>query len=308
MDFRLIALALFVLPVFGLRAVPVIFGSHTLVPGLREEVKYPYIQYQGPQNVTNMLKKAITECSSDAYLIINIPGLENIDMLDRKQSLWPNLVKYMHMSSTLVGMPWVEGTLDLSFLEAYITRTCSAETISLAEEDDVFAEYVDTRKRIIRVEMNPLPPPGPERDAAIRASDELIDKVLKRIPSPYYSFLITSSVTSPTHPIPEVALENSPQGFELFYSIVNDPRRDEEVERHVRLKGLSAPQWNEDKDPMALYLERRKKDQIHLFDYELWSQNERLVSTIAVMILSLFAVKTLGVAKRLFGRKKVKSS
>lgn len=293
--------------VLGFRAVPVLYGSHSVVPGLREEVKHPFIQKQDPQSVTNMLKKAITECSSDAYLIINIPGLENIDMIDRKQELWRNLVKYMHMLSTLIGMPWVEGTLDLLFLEAYITRTCSAETISMAEDEDVFAEYIDTRKRIIRIEFNPLPPPGPERDLAIRANDELIDKVLKRIPSPHYSFLITSSTSSTLHPIPEVALENSPQGFELFYRIVNDPRREEEIERHVRLKGLSKPTWNEDKDPLSLYLERRKKDQIHLFDYELWSKNEKLVTTIAAMVISLFAIKTL-VAKKLFGRRKAKLS
>lgn len=302
------AYLLFIVQVFAFQAVPVLYGSHSVVPGLREEVKYPFIQKQDPQSVTNMLKKSITECSSDAYLIVNIPGLENIDMIDRRQELWRNLVKYMHMLSTLIGMPWVEGTLDLLFLEAYITRTCSAETISLNEEEDVFAEYVDTRKRIIRIEFNPLPPAGPERDLAILAIDEMIDKVLKRIPSPHYSFLITSSTTSTIHPIPEVALENSPQGFELFYRIVNDPRREEEVERHVRLKGLSKPQWNEDKDPMSIYLEKRKKDQVVLFDYELWSKNEKLVTTIAAMVISLFAVKTLGVAKKLFGKTKAKRS
>lgn len=284
------------------QAVPVVVGSHRLVEGLRSEVKQPFHQTQNVDDVTHMLKRLVTECSADTYVILNMPGLENKDLTDKKLGLWPNLQKYLHMLSSVVGLPWMEGTLDLAFLETYITRTCQAETIEVTEEEDV--HYRDTRKRIIKIEFNPLPEAGPERDFAIRENDEMLRKVLRRTPSPHYAIILTLTTAKPSHPIPEAALEQSPERWEIFHLIVNDPKRTVEEEKHKHMYQAVEPVWNENKDPMSLYLERKLKDQIHLRDYEHWKKNERLVTAVAAMVVSVVLIRAAVAAKRVITKRK----
>lgn len=290
----LLCLLLLVTTAHALMAAPVLLGSHKLVKGLFEEIERPNTKTQQPERVTNMLKKLVTECNSDAYVLVNIPGLELGDMTRMKEGNWPNLVKYLHMSSTVVGLPWMEGTLDFAFMEKYIIRTCKAEAIHVHKSDSEFEQYRDVRKRVIRMDLKALPPDQPERDTAIRAADELLRKLLRKLPSPHYTIVMTLSEVSAVHPIPEFALTQQPDHFEIFNDIVNDPRREKEVERNNYMYQEAEPYWNEGMDPTELYIARKKNDEIHLFDYNLWKENEQLVTAVALITASLFMVKILG--------------
>lgn len=284
---------LYTTTVSALMAAPVLLGSHKLVKGLFSEIERPNTKTQAPEAVTNMLKKLVTECSSDVYVLLDIPGLESADMLQSKRDNWPHLVKYLHMSSTVVGLPWVEGVLDLSFMEKYIVKTCKAETIVVPEGAEEVEHYMDIRKRVIRMNMKELPQTQPARDEAIRAADVVLRNILRSLPSPHYTILVTLSQQSTVHPVPEFALTETPAQFEIFNDIVNDPRRATEVERNNYMYQEVEPYWN-DNDPTDLYLARKKQDEIHLFDYDLWKDNERLVTAVGLMAVSLFAVKVLG--------------
>lgn len=274
-------------------AAPVLLGSHKLVRGLKLEIQQPNTKTQNPESVTNMLKKLVTECSSDVYVLIDLPGLESADLTLSKEANWPNLVRYLHMSSSVVGLPWVEGALDLAFLEKYTVRTCKAEMVVVHENEDELEQYRDTRKRVIKMDLNELPAGQPARDQAIRETDDLIRKILRKIPSPHYTILLTLSKQSTVHPVPEFAIEELPDHFEIFNDIVNDPRRKEELERNNYLYQDVEPYWNENRDPSVVHAQKIKNDEVHLFDYELWEQNEKLVIVVAMMAASLFVVKVL---------------
>lgn len=274
-------------------AVPVLLGSHKLVRGLKEEIQQPNTKTQDPESVTNMLKKLVTECSSDVYVLVDLPGLESTDLTLSKEANWPNIVRYLHMSSSVVGLPWVEGALDLAFLEKYIIRTCKAEMVVVHENEDELEQYRDTRKRVIKMDLNELPASQPTRDQAIREADDLIRKILRKIPSPHYTILLTLSKQATVHPVPEFAIEELPDHFEIFNDIVNDPKRKEELERNNYLYQDVEPYWNENRDPSVVHAQKIKNDEIHLFDYELWEQNEKLVIVVALMAATLFVVKVL---------------
>lgn len=289
----LAAALLFTAYVYALMAAPILLASHKLLKGLFLEIDSPNTKTQTTENVTNMLKKHITECSSDVYVLVDIPGLESADMIKSKENNWPNLVKYLHMSSTVVGLPWMEGTLDLPFLEKYIVRTCKAETIEVHESDLEVEQYRDIRKRVIKMDLKAIPENQPDRDDAIRVADELLRKVLRKLPSPHYTILVTLSQRSTVHPVPDFALTELPDKFEIFNDIVNDPRRENEVERNNYMYLEVEPYWNEDMDPTTLYVERKKNDEVHFFDYQLWEENEHLIILVAIMMLTLFVVKIL---------------
>lgn len=277
----------------GLMAAPVLLGSHKLVKGLKLEILQPNTRTQTPESVTNMFKKLVTECSSDVYVLVDLPGLDSSDLTVSKEANWPNLVKYLHMSSSVVGLPWVEGPLDLAFLEKYIVRTCKAELVVVHEHEEELQQYRDIRKRVIKMDLKEIPANQPGRDHAIRAADDLMRKILRKIPSPHYTILLTLSKQSTVHPVPEFAMEEMPDHFEIFNDIVNEPRREQEVERNNYLYQNVEPYWNENKDPSVAHAERMKNDEIHLFDYELWEQNEKLVMAVGFMAVLLFVVKVL---------------
>ncbi|KAM9910145.1 hypothetical protein OXX69_004766 [Metschnikowia pulcherrima] len=279
----------------ALQASPFLLASHKLIQGLKNEILQPNTRTQDPRQVTNLVKKAVTACSSDIYVLLNVPGLTNVDMLAKKKGEWRHLQNYLHMASSVVGLPWMEGTLDLSFLEEYIVRTCKAESVRAFGEEDV-AQYIDTRKRVIRVETNALPD-GPERDSALADVDDLIRKILRKAPSPHYTIIVTSDEVSPVHPVPEMAITDMPQLFELFHDVVNDPRREQELERNAYMYQEVEPYWNDGADPTQLYLQKKKHDEVHLFDSVHWQKNEKLVATVAMMVASLILIQTLN-----FGR------
>lgn len=276
-------------------AAPALVLSHKLIPDLALEVKKPYTKHQDPQDVSNMIKKLVTECSSDIYVLVNIPGLTSAEMTGSKEHIWPNLVKYIHMASSVVGLPWVDGSIDLNFLENYIVKTCKAEAVNVHFDAHEVSHYIDTRKRVVHADLSPLPEEKEARYATIRHIDELIANILRKAPSPHYTIVILLDVLSPVHPIPQFALDESPERFEIFHSLILG--RVNEVERNNYMYSDVEPYWNHNGDPMKAYLERRKKDEIHFFDHELWQKNEKLISTIVLMVATLFLVKSLAFGK-----------
>ncbi|KAG7663638.1 BIG1 [[Candida] subhashii] len=267
----------------------------------------PFISAQ-PHNitsVTNLIKREITQCSSDVYLIINQPGLTYQDLTSFEKDNWYFLRKYTYMASTGIGIPRIEGTLDLDYIENYIIKTCEAEVINVFHEsEDEVVDYFDTRKRVIRVDLGDLPTEG--RGHEIQKHDELLRKIMRKVPSPHYTIILTSTEPGITHPVPAIHMEQSPDRFEIFYDIFSDPKNSGEFEKNDRFHSVE-PDWNNARHSNDRYIQNKKKDEIHLFDYELWTKNEKLITTIFVMIVSLFMMKTLSflnnLKKRIMERK-----
>ncbi|RKP31842.1 BIG1-domain-containing protein [Metschnikowia bicuspidata] len=278
--------------VTALQAVPVLLASHKLVPGLRDECQRPNTKTLLVQDVTHMIKKLVTECSSDVYLLVNAPGLTNADMLSAKKDNWPQLHKYLYMSSSVVGLPWMEGMLDYDYLSQYIIKTCQAEAVLVHSSEEEVEHYIDTRKRVIRVEFDPVPSIQPARDRVVHEIDDLIRKILRKLPSPHYTILISSSTVLPVHPIPQEVLDNNPELFEVFHHIINDPSREVERERNNYLYKDVEPIWKEYEDPLENFMERRRKDEVHFFDSNLWKKKNKVVVSLAsiVAVLVVFEI------------------
>ncbi|ODV66521.1 BIG1-domain-containing protein [Hyphopichia burtonii NRRL Y-1933] len=286
------------------KASPLVLASHKLVKGLRDELEHGNSQPHSETSVTNMLKKLMTECSSDAYLLVNQPGLKYEDMVGIHEQRWPFLQKYLTLASSVVGIPWVKGTVDLNFVENYLIKNCEAETITVLHEDEAeVGKYIDTRKRIIRVELSEIPEDidEDERGLILKSHDELVRQILRKVPSPHYTIILTSSTTSSFHPIPPLVVESKPEKYEMFNEIINHPSRQKEVERNAHNYQNKAPEWNQDRNTVNRYLKNRKNDEVHLFrgekSMELWKQNEKIVSTMLVMIVSIFLMKIMKLVK-----------
>lgn len=291
-------LAAFIPCASAFRAAPVIVASHKLVRG----VKAPkdFYQVNDGEGVTNMIKQLVTECSSDEYIIVDLPGLRLEDVRVYEKDNWHFLRKYLTMASTVVGIPMCGNPIDLGFIEKYIIKTCNAETINVIHlNDEEVNEYHDTRTRVVRVNLQELPSYETERQERaeqIKRYDDLVRKIIRKLPSPHYTLIVTSSTLQPYHFTPKAIVELNPEQFQVFSDIVHEPSRDVEYERNDRFHhakpDLNAPRYTNDR-----YLSNKKRDQIHLFDYDLWKKNERLVMTILMMILGLVVVQLASLTK-----------
>lgn len=289
------AITYFLSSSLALQAVPVLVASHKVVPGLKSELSTDVTRIQNVSSVTNMLKKLITQCSSDEYIIINQPGLTYVDLQERKKEDWPFLRKYLVLASTIVGLPWVDEPLDMDYLEKYIVHSCEAETINVAhDDDDEVVQYYDTRTRVIRINLSELPTDQDERVSTIREHDNLIRRIIRKLPSPHYTIILTSDDVAGLHPVPPSVVELMPLVFQIFNDIVNDPSREEEVERNVNYHQV-LPDWLDNKHTNNRYIENKRKDEIHLFESDLWKKNEKLVTTIFVMVASLAMMKSVAI-------------
>ncbi|CAH2352051.1 protein Big1p [[Candida] railenensis] len=285
--------------VISFHAVPVLFASHKLVKDIRSSKELT--ESHSAEEVTNLAKKLITQCSSNQYILVNIPGLRLEDLRVSEKDNWPFLRKYLTMSSTVLGVPWCEDPIDLNYLEKYIIKTCKAETINVIHEDDEEVnEYIDTRVRVIKVELSELSGDSLAREGQIRRYDDLIRKILRKLPSPHYSIIMTSSKVVENHFTPHHIIEGHPERFQIFNDIFNDPSREFDVERNDRFHEVppvfSAPRHTNDR-----YLANKKKDEIHFFDYELWKKNEQLIMTIVVMVLGIAFLKVTSIMKYVLG-------
>lgn len=285
----ILALLLIFSPCFCFDAVPLVVASHKLVKGLRDELSGNNFKPYKVDEATNMIKKLVTQCSSDEYLIISQPGLRLNDITDLEKDNWPHLYKYLTLSSTVVGLPWVEEPVDLDYLEKYILRTCKAEMINVDHEDEREVNYIDSKTRVIRIELSELPSVDnlDERRNEMRKHDSLIRQILRKLPSPHYTIIFTAPTTQDYHPLPRAAIEHSPTRFNVFNSVTNDPLRKNEVERNDR---FHRPPMNSHRGVNAMhqYVENRKKNEVHLFSRKTWENNEKLIATVVVMATAIF--------------------
>lgn len=275
--------------------VPLLAASHRLVKGLKQELRGQNpLKRQDGQAVTNMLKRLITDCSSDAYLILDMPGLTSKDMKDKNAENWPFLTKYLSISSTVVGVPFVQEVIDLNHIKEYITTTCQAEVMHANIEDEGSIDYIDVRKKIIDIQFNALDQ-LPDRSRQIQLNDEFIRKIIRKLPSPHYTIILTSTVKQYMDPIPQVVIESEPRYYGIFNDIVDHPNRQQEIELNNPYRDVP-PHWIENKNTNNRYLANKQKDVVKLLDYELWMKHEKLIMTIVIMIVTIVMVRV----KKLF--------
>ncbi|CAH6720291.1 protein Big1p [[Candida] jaroonii] len=275
---------------YGFHASPLVVSSHKLVKGLKTFLPEP-ISRHDVEDVTNMLKHLITECSSDEYVILDIPGLRYDDLNDKKRENWPFLSKYLSIASSDVGLPFVNGVIDLNFIKDYIVHNCDAELLTANVEDENSINYIDTRTKVIYMKFNDLN----EEDKFIRTDqifkiDEFVRRIIRKLPSPHYSIILTSSKTSEITPIPMDMMRSEPGTYGVFNSIIYDARRNNEVELNSNYK-VAEPLWIDRPNPLTKYLLEKEKSLVKFLDYDLWMKNEKLIMTMILMILTIMMIK-----------------
>lgn len=173
--------------------------SNPRIPGLIKQLPHTQQEPFTIDEVSQILEEAITQCSSDAYVIVTQPGLQLSDFTSFTN--YGYLRAFMAQASTIVSFPHIlsdDGeVLNVDFLESIISEHCHTQTYNVWEDDEnEVPQYIDTRKRIIRVHLSPLPEDSIKRGEMLKEHDELLKRIVRKIPSPYYSMFYTTESLS----------------------------------------------------------------------------------------------------------------
>lgn len=181
--------------------------------------------------LTDMLSK----CSSDTYLFIDQPGVKVDDFqqlaTESNIPLWTNLKKFAERCSTIASFPRLDNPVDLEKMEKVLRSRCGADTVlAMPRSDPMFKAYDDTKKRVIRLELDPLPEDELEREIVMKRNDDLIIEAFKLTPSPFFSIIYTSSEGEEF--IPKLPEHKKQKHLDIFSNLVR-ARRDPKNKYHV---------------------------------------------------------------------------
>lgn len=137
-------------------------------------------------------RKLMHDCSANTYVVINQPGLKAKDF--QTEDAFPFLQKLLKRTSTMYTVPYSDGGIELGKLANAVAKQCDAVKIDVDLDNSVtpLEQYMDTTKRVIEINFDPLPSGYVARLAALAANDETLEKIVRATPSPFISLILTS--------------------------------------------------------------------------------------------------------------------
>lgn len=299
---------------------PLLISSTRLVKGLVKKVGSPKPNPYPLAKLDTIIKNIISHCSSDAYVLINQPGLTHDDFATNDQKIFFNVQKEMDQDSTVVAFPYIESPISFNQISKYIVKNCRAEVIRLDVEtqeqlDDPHADvpkYIDTKTRVILVNLPKLPTYKYQyqyRNQVIHAHDKYLREVLRKIPSPYVSVFLTSLDTTDededffvSHPKTAGYMKNFKQiaaEFDPVSWLTNDKRRLNEESIHQEYD-FDKPKNKDNivrKNKYEIFLKEEKEEEheILLFTKDFFMENEGIIIgllLIVILYVIYFAIKS----------------
>lgn len=250
-----------------------------------------------PERVSEVLRNLLKPCSSNAYILVNQPGL-TLDDLQHHES-YTYLRTYSFMASTLAALPRIEKPVDFDELKRNIIGRCDAKVIELSDLNEVEA-YIDVRTRLIMITMPELPEDPAERIEALKLAgkyslillyndtnitDESIRRTVRKLPSPSHTLIYTALDKRLYDKYDEKKWEK----LEIFHDIIKqDATRDYEYERNDKTNKKIDKTFPEKRTKLLkkVYLPK-------FIDKELILENELLVISVLLITLSLIVLQIL---------------
>lgn len=182
------------------RSVPALLFSYDWIPGLKHiiadnDFSDSIISRDNFRDITRDFMAST--CNSDAYVLVNIPGLSKYDFVVFEDA-WPSLKKYISQGTSGLKFEMVEPLSDNFFddLSNYIDEQCDIFEVMhiVGNDEDTVQQYIDAKKRLIIIDY-PILPNIEDKDVRLKSImeyDDFLRTVLAQIPSPSQKVLVTS--------------------------------------------------------------------------------------------------------------------
>jgi hypothetical protein len=131
-------------------------------------------KFTGHSDGEDVLQRWLAGCPAETYFIIDQPGLrvDDFQQLVKDGILkWNYLRTFFERAATVGSFPRLDGPIDVDWLARRISKQRVAKTL-LADPDDLIEEYTDTERRVIRLNLEPLPQDSVERALQLQTNDD----------------------------------------------------------------------------------------------------------------------------------------
>ncbi|EDO18104.1 hypothetical protein Kpol_1031p8 [Vanderwaltozyma polyspora DSM 70294] len=231
----------------------------------------------GSETFQRLSQNIIQECSSDAYIFINQPGLRNTDFI-YYQDNFKSLANYAKISSTAIKFEKVQN-LQTNFydkLAIALKDHCNIDNIINinGQSADDFDAYIDSEPRIIRIEFPPLPDDRDLRAEAISTFDKNLRTIIAQIPSPVNTIFYTSLNPG------TISLDDTNVPVNIFSDIFKDKNYKSGIEKNDRIRNVPS-NFNEYR-PKS---EGMSSGYISAFTEEFYEENKELLKLIGTALI-----------------------
>ncbi|KAG5361037.1 Protein BIG1 [Yarrowia sp. B02] len=179
-------------------------------------------QASSARDFDDLVNQAIVGCPADTYVFVSQPGLHASDFEDASVTPFLHRVVSQAKSSLVSNHVFsdTERQLPQDAL-AHLEETCGAAQVAVDGSTGGFERYVDTKPRILQVQLDELTDEtGESREAVLKAHDNVLKAVLGHLPSPNYVLVYVSSPG-----------QNQEQQQEEEYQFTQQHTRDESNEK-----------------------------------------------------------------------------
>ncbi|KAG7877668.1 hypothetical protein KL906_004703 [Ogataea polymorpha] len=180
---------------------PALIASSKLIPGLRPALPHSEQLPFDLGEATSTIYRVLEQCTSDAYILINMPGLRVDDFHHFER--FRHLREQLSRASTVVAFPNVlvdDDKLAMDDFVRFLRIHCNTLTYDVVQEDAAeVPKYLDTRARTINVQLGGLSDEmsQAERLEKLDQYNELLREIMRKLPTPRYTLLLSTNTTTP---------------------------------------------------------------------------------------------------------------
>ncbi|QNP95978.1 YALIA101S04e02432g1_1 [Yarrowia lipolytica] len=279
-------------------ATPAVMLSHKELTAFEKYTNKQTSNSISAVELDRVARKLMHDCSANTYVVVNQPGLKAKDF--QTESAFPFLKKLLERTSTMYTVPYADGGIELGKLANSVAKQCGAVKIDVNLDNNItpLEEYMDTTKRVIEINFEPLPNTYVSRLAALAANDEMLEKIVRATPSPFIALILTSQKGE------EGDFETRNPDFKIFPGVTRAktvPGAKDKYKYHMELqnvpvdeKKLTAEALLKVKTPPTHAPEVRQTGEGELVDDKLLLM---IVGSVVAILLSLLVFNGLMAAK-----------
>ncbi|KAK6538192.1 hypothetical protein TWF694_011074 [Orbilia ellipsospora] len=137
------------------------------------------------------VKTTVSQCSSDAYILVLQPGVHETDFRDSRST--PQMRKFSQTDRFLSVMDAV-GYVDLNEVEEFVKRKCQAHTVTVDASTSTFDTFDENATaQVIKLDFPVLPIHGEARRRGHIQNDNFLAALISMMPSAKYTVIYVST-------------------------------------------------------------------------------------------------------------------
>ncbi|KAK6536068.1 hypothetical protein TWF281_000314 [Arthrobotrys megalospora] len=137
------------------------------------------------------VKNTVSQCSSDAYILVLQPGVHETDFRDPQSA--PQIRKFSE-TDRFLGVMDAVGAVDLNAVEDYVKSRCQAHSVTVDASTSSFNSFDENATaQVIKLDFPVLPLHGEARKKGHNQNDNFLSALISMIPSARYTVVYVST-------------------------------------------------------------------------------------------------------------------